>query len=162
MIQKEGTNGDHFGSIELQQTDSHSTNICLGDDQCTAELKVISPAISSRMKQPNDRRSLRINGSNVRPLEAITFQTTAGQVIHHSLASVLEGDDVIGLKWEKRLCLGEETIFTLKMGPFSNRISYGDRDVDGHPPIPLQTGFQHTHKQLSSTKVGHLITFFGG
>lgn len=158
--QKQLTDRQDLGAVELQKMLRDSSDIGFRHDQSLAQIEMIRPAIPAWMEEPDNRSCFGINRRDISSLETVTFKTTARQIRGLCEALVFQGDDVIRFKGKERLGLWEQAILAQKPRSFAHGASQSYRTVLRHTrQAPLETSLQHPHEQFRSTEIGEFVTF---
>ncbi len=89
----------YLGLVNAQKRDCRSARRSTCFQAWSIPDKVFRPGITPGMEQANDFAVVRIDSSNVRPLEAIAVDAGKGQIIRYGWSAMLLGDDVIDLEW---------------------------------------------------------------
>ena len=82
----------------IQFEQAHSGPACGGTSSKSAifaELEMIAPLLSARIKENRDLVGLRIDGSEIWPLFSVTIETRISEVLQLCSPAVLFGDDIV-------------------------------------------------------------------
>jgi hypothetical protein len=83
--------------------------------------KMLRPEIAPGMKQSEEAAGLGVKPGNVRTLKTIAMGTSEGEIAVYSFASVLPGQNVIDLEWQRESKLRNETVLATLAGPLPDR-----------------------------------------
>ena len=89
---------EYIRIVHIKHTGRNSSDGAQRQNRCAAPPEMVVPYIRSRVKQSRQFSRLRVDPRNIRALEAIAVNTREGQIVQIIRASMLSGNDVIGLK----------------------------------------------------------------
>jgi hypothetical protein len=112
LIHQRFPHGNEICRIDREHLNCDPANSRLADQFRSGPLKMLTPSVLPRVKQPNEFPSNWISSRNVRTFVAIAVEARKSEVFEGSYTAMLLGNDVIHMKGQRVRDGRQTTVFT--------------------------------------------------